>query len=119
MIEQPGDDAPEKFSYLPTTNPLIKQRSCYLTYTNAKVHDLLREGFDRSPMFNGRIQSTGPRYCPSVEDKVDRFATKERHQVFVEPEGWTTVEFMLMDFQPLCLKIFKTKQFARLTVLKR
>jgi len=98
MIEQPGDDAPEKFSYLPTTKPLTKQRSCYLTYTNAKVHDLLREGFDRSPMFNGRIQSTGPRYCPSVEDKVDRFATKERHQVFVEPEGWTTVEIYVNGF---------------------
>ena len=98
MIEQPGDDAPEKFSYLPTTKPLTKQRSCYLTYTNAKVHDLLREGFGRSPMFNGRIQSTGPRYCPSVEDKVDRFATKERHQVFVEPEGWTTVEIYVNGF---------------------
>ena len=98
MIEQPGDDSPEKFSYLPTTKPLVKQRSCYLTYTNSKVHDLLREGFDRSPMFNGRIQSTGPRYCPSVEDKIDRFATKERHQVFVEPEGWTTVEIYVNGF---------------------
>jgi tRNA uridine 5-carboxymethylaminomethyl modification enzyme len=98
MIEQPGDDSPEKFSYLPTTKPLVKQRSCYLTYTNSKVHDLLREGFGRSPMFNGRIQSTGPRYCPSVEDKIDRFATKERHQVFVEPEGWTTVEIYVNGF---------------------
>ena len=98
MIEQPGDENPENFSYLPATKPLVKQRSCYLTYTNAKVHDLLREGFDRSPMFNGRIQSTGPRYCPSVEDKVDRFATKERHQVFVEPEGWTTVEIYVNGF---------------------
>ena len=98
MIEQPGDDSPEKFSYLPSTKPLVKQRSCYLTYTNSKVHDLLREGFDRSPMFNGRIQSTGPRYCPSVEDKIDRFATKERHQVFVEPEGWTTVEIYVNGF---------------------
>jgi tRNA uridine 5-carboxymethylaminomethyl modification enzyme len=98
MIEQPGDDSPEKFSYLPTTKPLVKQRSCYLTYTNSKVHDLLREGFDRSHMFNGRIQSTGPRYCPSVEDKIDRFATKERHQVFVEPEGWTTVEIYVNGF---------------------
>ena len=77
MIEQPGDEITEKFSYLPTTKPLQKQRSCYLTYTNLAVHDLLREGFDRSPMFNGRIKSTGPRYCPSVEDKIDRFATKE------------------------------------------
>ena len=98
MTEQPGDDSPEKFSYLPCTKPLVKQRSCYLTYTNSKVHDLLREGFDRSPMFNGRIQSTGPRYCPSVEDKIDRFATKERHQVFVEPEGWTTVEIYVNGF---------------------
>ena len=98
MIEQPGDDNPEKFSFLPSTNSLVKQRSCYLTYTNQKVHDLLREGFDRSPMFNGRIQSTGPRYCPSVEDKIDRFATKERHQIFVEPEGWTTVEIYVNGF---------------------
>jgi tRNA uridine 5-carboxymethylaminomethyl modification enzyme len=98
MTEQPGDVITEKFSYLPTTSALKKQRSCYLTYTNKKVHDLLREGFDRSPMFNGRIQSTGPRYCPSVEDKVDRFAEKERHQVFVEPEGWTTVEIYVNGF---------------------
>jgi tRNA uridine 5-carboxymethylaminomethyl modification enzyme len=98
MTEQPGDVITEKFSYLPTTSALKKQRSCYLTYTNKKVHDLLREGFDRSPMFNGRIQSTGPRYCPSVEDKVDRFADKERHQVFVEPEGWTTVEIYVNGF---------------------
>lgn len=98
MTEQPGDEVTEKFSYLPTTSSLQKQRSCWLTYTNPKVHDLLREGFDRSPMFNGRIQSTGPRYCPSVEDKVDRFATKERHQIFVEPEGWTTVEMYVNGF---------------------
>ena len=98
MTEQPGDEITEKFSYLPTTSSLKKQRSCYLTYTNQKVHDLLREGFDRSPMFNGRIKSTGPRYCPSVEDKVDRFATKDRHQIFVEPEGWTTVEMYVNGF---------------------
>ena len=98
MTEQPGDEITEKFSYLPTTSALKKQRSCYLTYTNTKVHDLLREGFDRSPMFNGRIKSTGPRYCPSVEDKVDRFATKDRHQIFVEPEGWTTVEMYVNGF---------------------
>jgi len=98
MTEQPGDEITEKFSYLPTTSALKKQRSCWLTYTNPKVHDLLREGFDRSPMFNGRIKSTGPRYCPSVEDKVDRFATKERHQIFVEPEGWTTVEMYVNGF---------------------
>ena len=98
MIEQPGDEFPVKFSYLPTTKPLREQRSCYLTYTNQKVHDLLREGFDRSPMFNGRIQSTGPRYCPSVEDKINRFATKERHQIFVEPERWNTVEIYVNGF---------------------
>ena len=98
MIEQPGDEITEKFSYLPTTKSLKEQRSCWLTYTNLKVHDLLREGFDRSPMFNGRIKSTGPRYCPSVEDKIDRFATKERHQIFVEPEGWTTCEMYVNGF---------------------
>jgi tRNA uridine 5-carboxymethylaminomethyl modification enzyme len=98
MIEQPGDEFTEKFSYLPTTKNLTKQRSCWLTYTNSKVHELLREGFDRSPMFNGRIKSTGPRYCPSVEDKVDRFATKERHQMFIEPEGWTTCEMYVNGF---------------------
>ncbi|WP_369048280.1 tRNA uridine-5-carboxymethylaminomethyl(34) synthesis enzyme MnmG [Tenacibaculum sp. UWU-22] len=98
MTEQPGDSNPEKFSYLPITQPLEKQRSCYLTYTNNEVHRLLREGFDRSPMFNGRIQSTGPRYCPSIEDKIDRFATKERHQIFVEPEGWNTVETYVNGF---------------------
>jgi len=98
MIEQPGDEFPVKFSYLSSSKPLTKQRSCYLTYTNQKVHDLLRDGFDRSPMFNGRIKSTGPRYCPSVEDKINRFATKERHQIFVEPEGWNTVEIYVNGF---------------------
>ena len=98
MIEQPGDESPVKFSFSPTTKPLTKQRSCYLTYTNPEVHNLLREGFDRSPMFNGRIQSIGPRYCPSVEDKVDRFASKERHQMFIEPEGWNTVEIYVNGF---------------------
>ena len=98
MTEQPGDENPEKFSFSPLTKSLVKQRSCYLTYTNPKVHELLREGFDRSPMFNGRIQSTGPRYCPSVEDKVDRFASKERHQMFIEPEGWNTVEIYVNGF---------------------
>ncbi len=98
MIEQPGDDNPEKFSFSPVTKPLTNQRSCYLTYTSPEVHDLLREGFDRSPMFNGRIQSTGPRYCPSIEDKIDRFASKERHQMFIEPEGWNTVEIYVNGF---------------------
>ncbi|WP_010135497.1 tRNA uridine-5-carboxymethylaminomethyl(34) synthesis enzyme MnmG [Ochrovirga pacifica] len=98
MIEQPGDENPEKFSYLKTTKPLTEQRSCYMSYTSQEVHDLLRSGFDRSPMFNGRIQSTGPRYCPSIEDKIDRFATKDRHQIFVEPEGWNTVEIYVNGF---------------------
>ena len=98
MIEQPGDENPEKFSFLPSTKPLTTQRSCYLTYTSPEVHELLREGFERSPMFNGRIQSTGPRYCPSIEDKIDRFASKERHQMFIEPEGWDTVEIYVNGF---------------------
>ncbi|TYB78732.1 tRNA uridine-5-carboxymethylaminomethyl(34) synthesis enzyme MnmG [Bizionia myxarmorum] len=98
MVEQPGDEVPEKFSYLDATKPLTKQRSCHLTYTSNEVHDLLREGFDRSPMFNGRIQSLGPRYCPSIEDKINRFADKDRHQLFVEPEGWNTVEYYVNGF---------------------
>ncbi|NOY46872.1 MAG: tRNA uridine-5-carboxymethylaminomethyl(34) synthesis enzyme MnmG [Chlorobi bacterium] len=98
MIEQPGDENPEKFSYLDITKPLEHQRSCHMTYTNKEVHDLLREGFDKSPMFNGRIKSVGPRYCPSIEDKIDRFADKNRHQLFVEPEGWNTVEVYVNGF---------------------
>ena len=98
MEEQPGDINPGKFSYLPSSPKLSKQRSCYVTYTNPKTHDLLREGFDRSPMFNGRIQSVGPRYCPSVEDKISRFSEKDRHQIFVEPEGWNTVEVYVNGF---------------------
>lgn len=98
MIEQPGDDNPEKFSYLPSTSPLKEQRSCYMTYTSKEVHDILRTGFDRSPMFNGRIKSIGPRYCPSIEEKIDRFATKEKHQLFIEPEGWDTVEVYVNGF---------------------
>lgn len=98
MIEQPGDENPKKFSYLDLTKPLKSQRSCHMTYTSPGVHDLLREGFDRSPMFNGRIQSVGPRYCPSIEDKINRFADKDRHQLFVEPEGWNTVEVYVNGF---------------------
>jgi len=98
MVEQPGDEHPEKFSYLEHIKPLTEQRSCHMTYTSPEVHDLLREGFDRSPMFNGRIQSTGPRYCPSIEDKINRFADKDRHQLFVEPEGWNTVEVYVNGF---------------------
>jgi|TARA_B100001093_G_scaffold46123_1_gene39210 tRNA uridine 5-carboxymethylaminomethyl modification enzyme len=98
MEDHPGDLVPGKFSYLPSSPKLTKQRSCYVTYTNPVTHDLLREGFDRSPMFNGRIKSVGPRYCPSVEDKVNRFSQKERHQIFVEPEGWNTVEVYVNGF---------------------
>ncbi len=97
MEEQLGDENPGKFSYL-DTEPLTKQRSCWITYTNENVHNILREGFDRSPMFTGRIQGLGPRYCPSVEDKINRFADKDRHQIFVEPEGWDTVEVYVNGF---------------------
>ena len=98
MVEQPGDAVPDKFSYSNFTKPLTLQRSCWMTYTSNEVHDVLREGFDRSPMFNGRIKSIGPRYCPSIEDKINRFADKERHQLFVEPEGWNTVEVYVNGF---------------------
>ena len=98
MTVQPGDKNPNKFSYLNTTKPLSKQLDCHMTYTSPKVHNLLKEGFDRSPMFNGSINSTGPRYCPSIEDKINRFADKDRHQIFVEPEGWNTVEVYVNGF---------------------
>lgn len=97
MIPQPGDENPETFSYL-DTQPLTHQRDCHMSHTSALVHDLLREGFDRSPMFNGRIKSTGPRYCPSIEDKINRFSDKDSHQLFVEPEGWNTVEVYVNGF---------------------
>jgi len=97
MEEQPGDHQPAKFSF--TDTPLLTdQRSCHITHTSPDVHDLLRSGFDRSPMFNGNIQSAGPRYCPSIEDKINRFADKSRHQIFVEPEGWDTVEVYVNGF---------------------
>ena len=97
MEIQPGDDNPGTFSYL-REHILTKQLPCHITYTNSTVHDLLREGFDRSPMFNGRIRGLGPRYCPSIEDKIDRFSDKDRHQVFVEPEGWDTIEVYVNGF---------------------
>lgn len=97
MEEQKGDEKPQKFSYSDTPK-LTKQLSCHIVYTNEMVHDILREGFDRSPMFNGTIQSTGPRYCPSIEDKINRFAERNRHQLFVEPEGWRTVEIYVNGF---------------------
>jgi tRNA uridine 5-carboxymethylaminomethyl modification enzyme len=98
MREEPGDEFPDKFSYSDETKPLVHQKLCHMTYTSLDVHDILREGFDRSPMFNGRIKSIGPRYCPSIEDKINRFADKERHQLFVEPEGWNTVEVYVNGF---------------------
>jgi tRNA uridine 5-carboxymethylaminomethyl modification enzyme len=96
--EQKGDEKPEKFSYSDETKPLTIQKSCYITYTNSRVHEILAEGFDKSPMFSGRIKGLGPRYCPSIEDKLVRFADKERHQLFIEPEGWNTVEIYLNGF---------------------
>jgi tRNA uridine 5-carboxymethylaminomethyl modification enzyme len=98
MTEQPGDENPSKFSFSDQTQPLTRQRSCFITHTNEEVHNTLREGFDRSPMFNGAIQSTGPRYCPSIEDKINRFKDKSQHQIFVEPEGWNTVEVYVNGF---------------------
>ena len=98
MSAQPGDKNPSKFSYLNSTSPLKKQLDCHMTYTSPLVHDLLKEGFDRSPMFNGSINSVGPRYCPSIEDKINRFSEKDRHQIFVEPEGWKTVEVYVNGF---------------------
>lgn len=98
MEEQKGDDEPAKFSFSRETSPLQEQRSCHITYTNSTVHDILREGFSESPMYNGSIQGLGPRYCPSIEDKINRFTERERHQVFVEPEGWNTVEVYVNGF---------------------
>src|SRR6478735_5519512 len=97
MEEQPGDDEVVGFSFLDTEKPK-KQLSCWITYTDKKVHDILKTGFDRSPMFSGRIEGIGPRYCPSIEDKINRFAERERHQLFVEPEGWNTVEVYINGF---------------------
>ncbi|MFN3530072.1 MAG: tRNA uridine-5-carboxymethylaminomethyl(34) synthesis enzyme MnmG [Bacteroidia bacterium] len=97
MEEQRGDEQPSKFSYT-DTRPLEKQRSCWITYTNTNVHEILKTGFDKSPMYTGRIQGLGPRYCPSIEDKINRFAERDRHQIFVEPEGWDTVEVYVNGF---------------------
>jgi tRNA uridine 5-carboxymethylaminomethyl modification enzyme len=98
MEEQFGDENPGKFSYSEEIKPLKHQRSCFITYTNELTHEFLREGFDRSPMFNGAIKSLGPRYCPSIEDKINRFADRDRHQIFVEPEGWNTIEIYVNGF---------------------
>lgn len=98
LVEQPGDEEPSKFSFLPDTKPVGAQLSCYLAYTNQHTHDILRTGFDKSPMFTGRIQGRGPRYCPSIEDKIDRFSDKDHHQLFVEPEGLNTNSYYLNGF---------------------
>jgi tRNA uridine 5-carboxymethylaminomethyl modification enzyme len=100
MEEQQGDTEIAGFSYLPNTVPITaaQQRSCYITYTNTTVHDILKTGFDRSPMFQGRFEGVGPRYCPSIEDKINRLAERDRHQLFVEPEGWNTVEIYVIGF---------------------
>ncbi len=98
MLEQKGDTNPSKFSFTEETAPLKKQKSCYITHTNLEVHEILKQGFERSPMFNGSIKSTGPRYCPSIEDKIDRFSDKLQHQIFVEPEGWNTHEVYVNGF---------------------
>ncbi|MGB1094625.1 MAG: tRNA uridine-5-carboxymethylaminomethyl(34) synthesis enzyme MnmG [Bacteroidia bacterium] len=98
MEEQPGDEKPSKFSFSSNTQPLTHQRPCHITYTNTQVHEILREGFEDSPMYNGSIQSLGPRYCPSIEDKINRFAERDRHQIFVEPEGWNTIEIYVNGF---------------------
>jgi tRNA uridine 5-carboxymethylaminomethyl modification enzyme len=98
MEQQDGDENPSKFSYAPETKPVTNQRPCWITYTNEKVHEILRTGFDESPMYAGRIQGLGPRYCPSIEDKINRFAERDRHQIFVEPEGWNTVEIYVNGF---------------------
>ncbi len=98
MEEQQGDAKPEKFSFSHETSPLLSQRSCFITYTNQNVHDILREGFEDSPMYNGSITGLGPRYCPSIEDKINRFAERDRHQIFVEPEGWNTIEIYVNGF---------------------
>ena len=98
MEEQPGDISPGQFSYF-SSHPILKeQKSCYITYTNENTHEILKSGFDRSPLFNGTIKSVGPRYCPSIEDKINRFSDRQRHQIFAEPEGWNTIEFYINGF---------------------
>ncbi len=112
MEEQKGDENPSKFSFT-NTKSLQKQLSCHITYTNQTVHDILKTGLDRSPMFSGSIEGTGPRYCPSIEEKIDRFADKERHQIFVEPEGWDTVEIYVNGFStslPLDIQVKAIQQ---------
>ena len=98
MEEQPGDVDPQKFSYFDNSKIVENQKSCFITYTNEKTHEILKSGFDRSPLFNGAIDSVGPRYCPSIEDKINRFSKRPRHQIFAEPEGWNTIEYYINGF---------------------
>ncbi len=116
MEEQFGDKNPSKFSYK-NTEPLKQQRSCYITYTNTEVHEILKTGFEKSPMFQGRIQGIGPRYCPSIEDKINRFADRDRHQIFVEPEGWHTVEVYVNGFSSSLPEDVRLKQEAGSCIL--
>ena len=109
MEEQAGDVEPAKFSFSTTTKPLVAQRPCHITYTNEAVHEVLRTGFEDSPMYNGSIQGLGPRYCPSIEDKINRFAERDRHQIFVEPEGWNTVEVYVNGFSTSLPESVQTK----------
>ncbi|MBC7391282.1 MAG: tRNA uridine-5-carboxymethylaminomethyl(34) synthesis enzyme MnmG [Opitutaceae bacterium] len=113
--EQKGDEEPSKFSYSDETTPLKTQMSCFVTYTNDKVHEILKTGFDKSPMFQGRIKGLGPRYCPSIEDKINRFADKDRHQLFLEPEGWKTVEVYINGFSS---SLPEDVQYKALTAIK-
>jgi tRNA uridine 5-carboxymethylaminomethyl modification enzyme len=119
MEEQPGDAHPGKFSYRPESKPPTKQLSCWITYTNEQVHNELRKGFNQSPMFQGRIQGIGPRYCPSVEDKINRFAERERHQIFVEPEGWNTVEIYVNGFSTSLPEDVQYKALTRIPGFER
>jgi tRNA uridine 5-carboxymethylaminomethyl modification enzyme len=114
LEEQPGDENPECFSYI-VPNKLKKQRSCHITYTNKTVHDILKTGFDKSPMFQGRIEGVGPRYCPSIEDKINRFSDKERHQIFVEPEGWDTIEVYINGFSSSLPEDVQFKALSKIT----
>ncbi len=114
MIEQPGDEFPGKFSYTKTPE-LKKQKSCYLTYTSNEVHDILREGFSKSPLFQGRIKGRGPRYCPSIEDKIERFSDKDRHQLFIEPEGWNSNEFYVNGFSSSLPEDIQYKALKRIS----
>ena len=124
MERQEGDEVVDTFSFLPNTspfknNPAFKQRACHITYTNVQSHDILRTGFEKSPMFQGRIQGLGPRYCPSIEDKITRFSERERHQLFVEPEGWNTVEVYLNGFSSSLPEDVQQKALNQIPGLER